>query len=278
MDPLQSFDVGSSSYERPTQRWVCGHAADGHPCHAGPNRRGHCGATFECVPVRTGDRWDCTRSTQAGGRCASGPQADGTCCRPVLPCVPVRSLRIRRGRTAAMLVIIVLGFLAVFAGGARSRWLIEPGPLALKHAAIANCDSCHGHIGEGPMAWLHAAMTKVDSGEGPGRCLACHSLGDHPLATHGRPPEDLTAATERIHAEAMRVQAVFGVTSPAATEPHSRSIPDLACTESMIPESSATSRPERCQRSEIRFAAIRNSHAANGIPRHSKRFRFASAW
>lgn len=230
MEPLQSFDVGSSTYERPTQRWVCGHAAEGHPCHAGPDGRGRCGATAECKPARNHERWECTRSPQAGGQCPSGPLPDGTCCRPIAPCSPVRNIRARRGRTAAMLVVIVVGLLAVFAGGARSRWLIEPGPLALKHAAIANCDACHGKIGNGPVAWLHAAMTSVDPSEAAGRCLTCHSLGEHALATHGRPPAELAAATERIHAEALRMKAVFGVITPAATMPRDRAMPELTCT------------------------------------------------
>ena len=230
MDPLQTFDAGSSAYERPTQRWVCGHAADGHACHAGPDRRGRCGATFECKPTRSGVRWECARSAQAGGQCADGPLPDGTCCRPIPPCIPVRNLRARRGRTTAMLVVILVGLLAVFAGGARSRWLIEPGPLALKHAAIANCDSCHGEIGDGPVAWLHAAMSSVDPSVAAGRCLSCHSLGEHPLATHGRPPAELAAASERIRSEALRVQALSGVATSVALNPRARPVLELACT------------------------------------------------
>ena len=144
--------------------------------------------------------------------------------------MPVRNVRARRGRVAAVLVVVVIGLLAFFADGARSRWLIEPGPLALKHSAIANCDSCHGTIGEGPVAWLHAAMSAMDPGEAAGRCLACHSLGAQALATHGRPPAELAAATQRIRAEALRVKDVFGVVTPAALPQSSHPMPDLACT------------------------------------------------
>jgi hypothetical protein len=92
--PAPGFD--SHSYERPNQKWICGHAAEGKACRLGPEGRGRCQATFECAPVlemKPGEakgRWRCTRP---GGACETGPLPDGTCCRPIPRCSPVPTLR-----------------------------------------------------------------------------------------------------------------------------------------------------------------------------------------
>ena len=61
-----------SRYERPNRDWVCGWAAEGRPCALGPDARGRCVATHECAPLRSGDRWQCTRGAPFGGPCDDG--------------------------------------------------------------------------------------------------------------------------------------------------------------------------------------------------------------
>ena len=198
MAPLQPTDPSSSAYERPTQPWICGHAAAGHACRLGPDRKGLCRATAECAPRRHGDRWECTRSQLAGGACETGPNPDGSCCRPIIPCVPVRSLKAKRGRAVWLLFAIVIGALALLLNGGAARNFFEPGPLAHQHAAITDCDACHGRVGTGAVAWLHAALRPAKPSAAPERCLTCHSLGDHPAAPHSRDPAELARVTAEI--------------------------------------------------------------------------------
>lgn len=209
MEPLQPTDPLSSAYERPTQAWVCGHAATGGACRLGPDSRGHCRAVAECAPKRQGDRWACTRSPLAGGACVTGPNPDGSCCRPITPCVPVRSLRAKRGRAVWLLFASVIGALALLLNSGTARNIFEPGPLAHQHAAIADCDACHGHIGSGAVAWLHAAMRPAKPSAAPERCLTCHSLGSHPAAAHSRGPVELAQVTAAIDASLESSGAVF---------------------------------------------------------------------
>ena len=98
MRQLQARGARESPYERPDRKWLCGWAAEGRPCWLGPDPKGRCAVTHECHPVRQGDRWQCTRSPVFGGACDDGPLSDGSCCRPIPRCQPVRSLRAQRGR------------------------------------------------------------------------------------------------------------------------------------------------------------------------------------
>lgn len=222
MAPLQPTDPSSSAYERPTQPWVCGHAATGHACRLGPGRRGECRTTAECAPRRHGDRWECTRSQLAGGACETGPNPDGSCCRQIIPCVPVRSLKAKRGRAVWLLFAAVIGALALLLNGGAARKFFEPGPLAHEHAAIADCDACHGRVGTGAVAWLHAALKPAKPSAAPERCLTCHSLGDHPAAAHSRDPAELARVTAEIGASLKS----SGVTFRAAP-----STPILTCSD-----------------------------------------------
>ena len=47
---LQKFDHKESRYERPQDKWVCGHLAAGNPCTRGPGKDGRCGVTTVCQP------------------------------------------------------------------------------------------------------------------------------------------------------------------------------------------------------------------------------------
>ncbi len=198
---LQSFSHMISRYERPNQPWICGRSAIGAPCRIGPDRRGHCQASFECRPRRNGDRWECTRPPSAGGRCVEGPRADGTCACPIPPCVPIRSQRSRRGQIARLAIATVLGLLAILLGGDKAaQWLVEPGHLSAQHAGIHQCETCHTGFAAGPVAWLHAAVDDQTPMAVAKPCLTCHDIGKHPLAAHGLPAGTLVKLREAIAA------------------------------------------------------------------------------
>ncbi len=209
---LQDFGFERSRYERPGQRWVCGHAADGRPCRSGPDPRGRCSAGFECRPLRRGDRWQCTRGPEAGGPCAAGPRPDGRCGRPVAPCQPLPALRIRRGRLTFWIGAATLGLLAATLYGPRAARWIQPGPLSRAHAALADCAACHPAAG----AWLASATTAARSPSA--RCLDCHpALGPHALAPHGEEPAQLAARSEIRRRAAGATSAPWPLRVAAAT-------------------------------------------------------------
>lgn len=152
-----------NEYQRPHDRWICGHAAEGRPCRIGPSRWGRCRATFECDPVKKGDRWYCTRPKQAGGPCAEGPRPNGTCAHPIERCVPQRSLRAKRGLVTWATVAVTLGaVMVVFDSGWRESWL-NPGEISAAHAS--------------------AGFSQQAAGMGrPGACAGCHGAAAQPFS------------------------------------------------------------------------------------------------
>ncbi|MDB5303020.1 MAG: hypothetical protein JWM97_569 [Phycisphaerales bacterium] len=190
---LQQFGVEQSAYERPNQKWVCGRAAAGAPCHHGPDVSGRCHGGCECRPMQSGSRWTCTRSAAAGGPCDSGPLPDGSCCRPVRTCRPVRSLRARRAAVVAWTCALTLGLLLAGLGRNWQRFA-SPGPLSFAHGPILaagdgghappgavrrpvagnqGCGACHVAGQTGPTGWAAAATTSHPHHES-GLCLDCH--------------------------------------------------------------------------------------------------------
>ncbi|HEU0039544.1 MAG TPA: hypothetical protein VFR76_09735, partial [Verrucomicrobiae bacterium] len=159
--PAPGFD--SHSYERPNQKWICGHAAEGKACRLGPTRRGRCPATCECAPVletkpgETKGRWRCTRP---GDACETGPLPDGTCCRPIPRCSPVPTLRTRRGRFTLAVVTATVALLLIVLGSPplRTRF-INPGQLSTPHSGDAFTDR-------------NARTNQLDES-----CAACHRAG-----------------------------------------------------------------------------------------------------
>ena len=47
--PLDPLSFKKNTYDRPNQDWVCGHAAEGRACPLGPDERGNCRHTGECI-------------------------------------------------------------------------------------------------------------------------------------------------------------------------------------------------------------------------------------
>jgi hypothetical protein len=148
--PLNPLNFKQNIYERPTQKWICGRAAEGHPCPLGPDGGGKCPGMGECQPVLKDDRWICTRLEAFGGQCEEGPGPNGACDHRRPPCQPVRSLRRLRRLTVSLVLAFTLGALAYLLGGKwRDRWL-EPGDLSAVHGAsgnrvtaAVNCGDCH---------------------------------------------------------------------------------------------------------------------------------------
>ena len=205
-DQLPAPQFNSRQYERPNQKGVCGRAASGKCCKSGPSASGECRATFECRPIlklKEGDtkgRWVCTRTKNEGGACELGPLPDGTCCRAVPRCQPVRSLRSQRARFCVAVVALTVGALLVALSGPWRLRFITPGEVSAHHRSFATikgakvvgddgCAACHTDALSGAAGWVaaafgsspgpfevhklasitHGQMTSVDQA-----CLRCH--------------------------------------------------------------------------------------------------------
>jgi hypothetical protein len=155
-------ELNHRRYERPNQKWVCGRAGEGQICRAGPDPKGHCGATFECVPSlvlkegETKGSYRCMRPEEFGGRCQIGPLPIGRCSRPIPRCQPLRSLRARRGMFTVALFSATVAILLILLNGSARFHFINPGPISSVHSGARFRD-------------LHQA-----GGAGSNSCAACH--------------------------------------------------------------------------------------------------------
>jgi hypothetical protein len=194
---LQDRSFDRSQYERPNRNWKCGHT--GRECPLGPDAKGECITTHECVPYREGDRWMCARPTPFGGECERGPLPDGTCCNRVATCQPRLSVRALRGRTVRWTISLTVGFLAIALSGEGALNFIFPGPVTNQHGTIeGDCARCHGAGVGGPAAWIGTAFSGSARASDSHRCLTCHNLGTSSMIAHGVPAEDLERVSERI--------------------------------------------------------------------------------
>ena len=190
---LQTFDITESQYERPNQAWICGHRKEGRECLQGPDKNGLCLTTAECEPRRDGDRWYCTRTKAEGGSCDQGPNPDGSCCRPITPCQPTRSLRSKRGLFSIWLATTITSLL-ILMFVADKEWLLNPGDLSAKHASLEDCETCHTNFGSPVANWLHQTVT-LAPGDDDGACLSCHDLGESSLMAHSLELDKLVELT-----------------------------------------------------------------------------------
>ena len=195
MDILQRFDYRSSGYHRPNQAWVCGWAAEGKPCQIGPDGRGNCRATFECQPSKTDDRWQCNRSELVGGKCPDGPLPDGTCCRSIQRCRPVRSWRARVRVTRNWVLAVSVGLLLLAVAGPLAPVLLNPGDVTFQHSEVADCGGCHTAFEKGAAAWPMAAFAHSAKVTDSQTCIACHDLGENSLNPHGLQTTTLNLST-----------------------------------------------------------------------------------
>jgi hypothetical protein len=173
-EQLPAPDFDGSGYERPNRKWICGKAADGKACRLGPDARGQCRVTYECQPAlkvqpgETKGHYYCNRTADLGGPCASGPLPDGTCARPIVKCVPVRSLQAKRKILTLCLCVLTTGFLLVALCGPLRWRSISPGALSAPHASATfarlvggdvNCAVCHSAARGGIFTWAKVALT-----------------------------------------------------------------------------------------------------------------------
>ena len=192
-------DYSASHYERPNQPWVCGLAACGQSCPAGPTARGRCPAMAECAPTRDGDRWECNRSQLRGGPCDVGPTPEGGCGR-VLKCRPTRSLRAVRGRFVTACALLAVGATMLVLNADWRDRVIAPGPLAQQHSqlmertgAAANCAACHAAAEQSVAGWT-VSLVGLRKGE-PSQsqlCMKCHAktiATELAVAAHNVPAE-----------------------------------------------------------------------------------------
>ncbi|HEX9646680.1 MAG TPA: hypothetical protein VGB88_04230 [Alphaproteobacteria bacterium] len=221
---LLNFGHRESPYDRPNQSWVCGHLVDGRACAIGPDKRGRCRATAECLPIRKDDRWQCARPAQHGGRCTEGPHPDGGCGRPIATCQPVRSLAARRAVAVRWTLIASLGLVLLVGSGVSGREFVFSGELTFQHGEVGRCTGCHSVPDHGPISWLAAAFRDRASIDDSGLCLKCHRLGEDALAAHDLPRATVSAITERQSAKAAQAPlllklAKLTIGAPAGDQP-----------------------------------------------------------
>ena len=200
MTVLQKFGFRDSPYQRPQDKWVCGHLAEGKPCPLGPDMHGKCGATTACEPHLIDGRWQCRRSAQEGGPCEKGPLPDGRCCLQQEPCVPQPSLRSRRGRISRWAAALAVGLVVLVIASSQASRFLMPGPLASSHASLTNCDACHAGVKADKLGWLHSFAATTSAKQNANLCVACHNVGNAPFSPHTNPIERLEKLTAAYHA------------------------------------------------------------------------------
>jgi hypothetical protein len=201
-EEFEEFGYNPARYERPARDWICGHACDGKACKIGPSSKGKCRATFECVPKPFDKEglakggFKCTRPTSMGGACEKGPLPDGTCCKTIPTCQPVRSVRAQRGLVVFWTAVVSLGFLLLMLCSPLRAWFVAPGELAAHHQGAAmrqlngsvdqsqNCSACHTAALEGGRSWVQSVFTKHDVWADSKRCIDCHDMGPEPFTAH----------------------------------------------------------------------------------------------
>lgn len=193
---LSDYDSERDRYERIEQPWVCGRATEGHPCHIGPDRHGHCRVHLECVPHFQDNRWHCTRPKGAGGTCKEGPLPDGRCPNQPPPCQPRRSLMSRRRVFTFFVASAALGVLLLFSSGESGKAFLSPGQLSVHHKGMdGQCMKCHSAEEGHAVVWNINATDAVAQSF---QCIDCHKFGEHALNPHNVPPDQLAELTDRI--------------------------------------------------------------------------------
>ncbi len=200
MKRLQSFDFNRSPYQRVSDQWVCGYAAEGRPCRLGPTAKGRCQSQGECEPRHDGKEWLCTRSEELGGACEEGPGRDGRCCNQRPPCVPQASLRRKRGKVTFWATALTVAVVALVLGTQLRDRAFDPGPVIQGHGEVGDCGTCHVAFDGGPAAWLKAAVRPDDPHGDSKKCVACHDRGRHSTHPHNLSPAVLEQHSKTITA------------------------------------------------------------------------------
>ena len=191
---LQDFRFNRSQYERPNQKKICGWTKYGKPCQIGPNAKGECQAQFECVPYKDKDRWYCTRPSNAGGKCSQGPSPTGECCNRTPRCVPVSTLRVKRGKYTRLAIVVMLILIFGFLSSSLRDTLFSPGELSSHHNFESiQCSSCHMDSKNSSFGWIANVFGAHNLSENNGKCIACHDMGKNSDLAHSVSLQSLTA-------------------------------------------------------------------------------------
>ena len=119
---------------------------------AGPNGEGNAGPCRNVVLDAQGIV-GFARDQRRRWACRLGPSAKGRCCHDLPPCLPVRSLRSRRGRFTIWMTVASIGLILLLFGSRMHADLVDPGTLYTGHAEIEACADCHLAFNTGP-DWL----------------------------------------------------------------------------------------------------------------------------
>lgn len=279
---LQRFDFQNSPYERPSDRWICGNAAFGRACRLGPSGFGRCRAKHECNPVRSGDAWICTRYGSMGGPCGEGPCPDGSCSRKAVPCVPIPSLRRRRGKLTFWVAAATLGALALVFGTGQGIDVINPGAVIQGHAEAGDCVNCHVAFDGRSEHWILAAFRSTDPVADSKKCLACHEKGHDALSPHSLPRVRLAEHTKRVEEQSgsAKLPLLMSISEKLFERPNEKTSA-LACATCHKDHKGRAFDPtfvsnQRCQSChKVKFASFADGHPAFGDYPYMRRSRLA---
>jgi hypothetical protein len=176
------FGLKESTYQRPTQKWICGNLSEGDACPVGPNSKGCCMATTACMPVKKKDRWFCTRADLSGGECDSGPLPSGECCQKISACTPVLNTRHKRGQFVLFMSTLGIAFLLLMLFGPLKEDVLSSGVLSEVHQGMnSNCLACHSAAEKGVISNIVSLHSGFNDNE---KCLRCHNFGKAPANPH----------------------------------------------------------------------------------------------
>ncbi len=231
--PSHASSFDDNDYSRPNQPWACGWAAEGHACPLGPTKWGLCRSSHECSPYKKGDTWTCARTKAHGGPCDDGPMPDGTCCKQIQKCQPVRSVMSRRGILSFAVFATALAAAFIILGAPNRQQLASPGELTSHHSQVADrCEACHVGSAGNASDWIEAAFDSTAALVQSDQCLACHEeLGPSANFPHGQAAEVLTKLTSVVehHSTTSIGTNTDLLAAKSMRSQHSGSHSELAC-------------------------------------------------
>lgn len=178
---------------KPGQTWVCGYTDLGQCCRSGPTCDGRCGRTVLEEPSQADES-----VAEASGEI---PQVE------LPPCIPRRSLTVRRQSLRLNLAILTGGLLMLCMTLPSREKIFVPGELSAKHAQILDntvasqrCGLCHpsshsagdSDLGTPAVSALLSSARRLIENDGrqDKLCMQCHQ--GHMPAAANRDPHDLS--------------------------------------------------------------------------------------
>jgi hypothetical protein len=213
---IKNFRFKSHTYATPNQPWMCGNREN--PCELGPNPKGKCAVTFECRPVKKGDRWICNRARRGSDKaaCSSGPSPSGVCGCAIAKCTPRPSLSLCLSRANWFVFTIVVTVILVAFSHPRGGYFASPGPLIQAHShGESECQMCHAQSGTGaPLNWFTISTNASHANMAHLNCVKCHDYGPNALNPHSLATSELVAARDarpRQHKDSLHESSSAGV-------------------------------------------------------------------